>query len=57
MNQRRYIYQILLGPNTKDDSIKPIETFRNFINSKDTLQQKMKLLVTSMDMTYIMTSY
>jgi hypothetical protein len=56
MNTRRYIYEIILGPNTKDESIKPIDVFKGFITST-TLQAKLLYLRSDLDLTYAMTCY
>lgn len=56
MNSRRYIYEILLGPNRKDDSVKPIDTFNDFISSTY-YQQKLKALIPTLDLTYTMSSF
>lgn len=56
MNTRRYIYEIVLGPNTKDESIKPIDVFKGFISTA-TLQAKLLYLKPDLDLTYTMTCY
>ena len=33
MNTRQYVYDIVLGPNPEDDSIVPLETVNEFLNS------------------------
>ena len=55
MNSRRYIYEVVLAPNRFDDSISPIQSFNDLISSKD-LQNKVKALIPSFDLTYTMTA-
>jgi hypothetical protein len=56
MNSRRYVYELVLAPNRFDDSISPIESFKELIISKD-LQDKIKTSIASFDLTYTMTAH
>jgi hypothetical protein len=56
MNSRRYVYELVLAPNRFDDSISPIESFKELISSKD-LQDKIKTSIASFDLTYTMTAH
>jgi hypothetical protein len=56
MNSRRYVYEVVLAPNRLDDSIKPLNSFNELISSKD-LQNKVKAIIPSLDLTYTMTTH
>lgn len=38
MNSRSYVYDVILGPNQKDDSVKPLDTLNQFIASTYQIQ-------------------
>jgi hypothetical protein len=44
MNDRTYIYDIVIGPNQNDDSIKPISILNDFINSNDSKNKVLQSL-------------
>jgi len=46
----------VLAPNRLDDSIPPLQSFTELINTKD-LQNKIKTSITSFDLTYTMTTH
>ena len=48
MNERRYVYEILVGPDTKDDSKSIVTTLKEF-KQTDKLQEKMKGFISSYD--------
>ena len=51
MNVRQYVYEIVLGPNSEDDSVTSIDTLDQFKNSDDQIK-KMKNFLPSFVTTY-----
>ena len=53
MNERKYTYDIIVGPNPLDDSITPITLLDDFVASTDQ-KNKMKKFLSEFDENYVM---
>jgi hypothetical protein len=55
LNVRKYVYEIVVAPNTLNDVVSPISILNNFTNS-DYLIGKLSEKISSLDTTYKMSS-
>jgi hypothetical protein len=55
MNNRQYVYDIVIGPNAVDDTIRPIDLLQNFTSSNDQLR-KMSAFLPTFISTYSMST-
>ena len=55
MNNRQYVYDIVIGPNAVDDTIRHIDLLQNFTSSNDQLR-KMSAFLPTFISTYSMST-
>ena len=55
MNNRQYVYDIVIGPNAVDDTIRPIDLLQNFTSSNVQLR-KMSAFLPTFISTYSMST-